>query len=316
MVETLLPRGKRLEMTPKSQTSQVLVLSDGHYKQDGGMFYGGAPRAVWNEWRHADRMHRVVVPINTMLVRVGDETILVDPGMGSWFNSEIQEFYGRAQGRRLARSLREHGVRPRDVTTVVLTHTHFEHAGALLDRTSYRLGPMFPKARIVVQADALADAAGSAARAYGPFEARAWLNELDGRFYPVHGHDEICAGVELLPAEGHSPGHQLVKVNTGAGRFVFTGDLAPTPEHLLFGVTSADDRSAEDVLVQRRQLMQWAQDGWQLVFPHALGAVAGVFQEAGAGWHFKPTREISAGKSSGIDWTRLSARRDSAFAPV
>lgn len=124
--------------------------------------------------------------------------------------------------------LRAAGYDPGQVAQVVLTHLHFDHTGGLLE---------LPNARVVVQARewaALGDERLLDLGAYNRDDVDLGHErlELDG------DHDLFGDGtVTCLLTDGHTAGHQSVRVRSEAGTYVFCGDCCYlrqtlTDEHL------------------------------------------------------------------------------------
>src|SRR5262245_26846505 len=101
---------------------------------------------------------------------------------------------------------------PLDVVCVINTHLHYDHCGG---------NRLFPGVPIHVQARELADA-----RSLENYTFREWV-DFDGATYVEHeGEAEVLPGIRLLPAPGHTDGHQVVVVETDAGTNVLGGDVA------------------------------------------------------------------------------------------
>jgi N-acyl homoserine lactone hydrolase len=116
---------------------------------------------------------------------------------------------------------------PRDVACVINTHLHFDHCGG---------NRLFPGVPIHVQARELADARSL------DYTIRDWV-DFDGATYVEHeGEVELLPGIRLLPAPGHTDGHQVVVVETGAGTNVLAGDLAVSFDELSSGTTEGQRR--------------------------------------------------------------------------
>ena len=99
---------------------------------------------------------------------------------------------------------------PRAVVCVINTHLHFDHCGG---------NRLFPGVPIHVQARELADARSL------DYTIPEWV-DFDGATYVEHqGEAEPLPGIRLLPAPGHSDGHQAVVVETEAGTNVIGGDV-------------------------------------------------------------------------------------------
>ncbi|PLZ01740.1 MBL fold hydrolase [Burkholderia sp. WAC0059] len=116
------------------------------------------------------------------------------------------------------------GIDADDVTDVVITHMHYDHAGNL---------DMFPRARIHLQEVEMAFCTGrcmchGALRA--PFEAddvvQAVRGLFDGRMCLLDGDSELLPGITLHRMGGHTPGLQVVRVSTARGHVVLASDAA------------------------------------------------------------------------------------------
>ena len=124
----------------------------------------------------------------------------------------------------------EIGVKLDDVKTVVVTHFHVDHFTGF---------DFFPKARFVIQ------------RAEyefwtGPLMCHEYLNKLirpkvrpgvsrlrmEARIRLVDGDAALHPGLELLRVGGHTPGSQMIAVQTSLGKAVICGDVAYTYRNL------------------------------------------------------------------------------------
>ena len=109
------------------------------------------------------------------------------------------------------------------VSIVVNTHLHFDHCGG---------NRLFPGVPIHVQRRELA-----AARTQDDYTIRDWV-DFPGATYVEHdGEAEILPGVRVLPAPGHTAGHQIVVVETDEGPVVLGGDVGVSFEELERGDT-------------------------------------------------------------------------------
>src|SRR5213083_730473 len=101
---------------------------------------------------------------------------------------------------------------PRDIAGVINTHLHFDHCGG---------NRLFAGVPIHVQARELADA-----RADDDYTIREWVDFDDVRYVEHDGEAEVLPGIRLLPAPGHTAGHQVVLVEAEEGPAVLGGDVA------------------------------------------------------------------------------------------
>lgn len=151
------------------------------------------------------------------IARPGGRWVLVDAGVGPADSPAAA--WAPVPGR-LPAVLAAAGIAPADVETVVLTHLHEDHAGWSSGAAGQ---PYFPAARYVVQRAEVA-ALDRADPVWdwtvAPLRASGQLHEVDGEHRPA-------PGITLLPTPGHTPGHQSVLVEQGAGArdVVVTGDV-------------------------------------------------------------------------------------------
>jgi N-acyl homoserine lactone hydrolase len=109
------------------------------------------------------------------------------------------------------------------VAVVVNTHLHFDHCGG---------NRLFPGIPIHVQRRELMDA-----RTEDDYTVKEWV-DFPGATYVEHdGEAEILPGVRLVPAPGHTAGHQIVVVETDEGPVVLGGDVGHWFEELESGDT-------------------------------------------------------------------------------
>ncbi|GAA1309234.1 MBL fold metallo-hydrolase [Pseudonocardia xinjiangensis] len=171
--------------------------------------------------------HGVLGWSSVTLLRGTDRLVLVDSG----------SFGMRAV---LAQRLAEHGVEPGDVTDVLLSHTHHDHAANYL---------LFPGAAVHVGAAELAWAQ-AVGPAFGPVP-ELYVKDLatNPRTRPIEtGPDARCRvvpGITAVAAPGHTPGSLVFLVEGTAGPVLFTGDAAKNRAELLSGdVDMTTDRDA------------------------------------------------------------------------
>ncbi|MBI2871919.1 MAG: MBL fold metallo-hydrolase [Chloroflexi bacterium] len=273
-------------------TISVKLLSDGIIKFDGGALFGQVPKALWERSVEADRYNRVKLGLNCLLIQTQGQNLLVETGCGTKEPKKVKDIYSLGTSR-LLRELKEHGLSPKEVHGVILTHLHFDHAGGCtrLDRSGTPV-PTFPKATYYVQRAAWEEATSPNERArasyhpddFLPLQEHAKLKLLDG-------DQQIAPGVWVKETAGHTRGHQIVVINNGGDRVVFLGDLVPTPMHLNLPYIAAFDYSPEDTLAKKRDLLQRAErEGWLLVFPHGEEERAGYLENVGGKRHLRPVQ--------------------------
>src|SRR4051812_45595641 len=112
------------------------LLRAGPLKLDGGGMFGVVPRVVWSRAMPPDEQHRVTVAHNCLLLRRVDDpadVTLIETGSGNKLEAKMRDIFGLTD--RTIRDAVAEVVRPEDVTRVIVSHLHFDHAGGLTLRS-------------------------------------------------------------------------------------------------------------------------------------------------------------------------------------
>lgn len=154
------------------------------------------------------------------VLRRGDEVILVDTGY------DDAEAANRDRPIRMSphEALAPLGLKAKDITTVIVTHLHYDHAGGL---------HLFPNATLHMQAAEMAFATGPCMchdTLRMPFTAdhvcEAVKRLYAGKLTFHDGEAEVAEGVTVHCIGGHSRGLQCVRVRTSTGWLVLASDAA------------------------------------------------------------------------------------------
>jgi glyoxylase-like metal-dependent hydrolase (beta-lactamase superfamily II) len=274
---------------------QVASLLSGHLALDGGAMFGVVPRPLWSRQIAPDDRHRVRLAARCLVAvdRDARRVILVDAGLGSKWDAVGADRYGveEAPGG-LEAALGRLGLAREDVTDVLVTHLHFDHAGGLTRRgAGGALELAFPRAVHHLQRRnwLWAHAPSERDRAsYLPedFELLGHSSQL----HLVEGEAELFPDVELIVSEGHTAGMQLPRFRGGGTHLTFCGDLIPTAAHLRPAWGMAYDLRPLTTIEEKKVLLAEAlEDDGVLAFEHdpaiaacRLGEEEGrpVFREA------------------------------------
>jgi len=131
---------------------RVEIVPDAEFRLDGGAMFGVVPRALWSRVCPPDEQNRIRMNMNCLFIDTGSERILIESGIGNKWSPKHREMYGINRQRVLPESLQAiAGVAAEDVSIVINTHLHFDHAGG---NTSVngdgKAAPTFPNARYMV----------------------------------------------------------------------------------------------------------------------------------------------------------------------
>ena len=178
-----------------------------------------------------DDDHATPYPIDFYfwVLRRGPEVIVIDTG----FDRPEAAKRGFDLIQDIGTALAPFGMTPGDVTHLVLTHLHFDHAGGL---------HLFPNAQVYLQAAEMAYATGPCMchdTLRGAFTG-AHVCEAVKRLYAdkltfFEGDGEVAEGVTVHAIGGHTRGLQCVRVRTEAGWLVLASDASHFYENLRTG---------------------------------------------------------------------------------
>jgi glyoxylase-like metal-dependent hydrolase (beta-lactamase superfamily II) len=273
-----------LVQTRKVGRFTVHALQAGGQKLDGGAMFGVVPKPLWERRILADERNRISLGMRCLLVEHDTGLVLIDTGAGNKENEKFidiygienvgSEAYGGSGGVRrtaLEDAVIAAGHRIEDVTLVINTHLHFDHAGG--DTYVDALGAVratFPNARYVVQAGEHDWATHTNERTAASYFVRNWAAIVEaGRFDLVEGDRAIVAGISVLRTPGHVPHHQSVLVDGGGEIACFLGDICPTAAHLPLPWIMGYDVEPLVTLETKRWLLKRAEEeNWLLVFEH------------------------------------------------
>jgi len=245
------------------------TLETGFLWLDGGSMFGSVPKALWNRMNPADERNRIRLAMRCLLLEGEGRRILVDDGVGDKFDPRFGEIYRvELEPHTLERSLGAIGLAPGDVTDVVLTHLHFDHAGGSTRRAGDRLVPRLPHARYHVQRRNWENASAPNPRERASYLPENFMPLLEaGVVTLLDGPQQPWPGIELFTADGHTRGQQLVRVSGGGETLYFVADLIPTASHVRIPFVMGYDVAAIETMAEKRELLERAcrENAWILL---------------------------------------------------
>src|SRR4051812_304413 len=257
---------------------RIHALQAGLQQLDGGAMFGVVPKTLWERKIPADARNRIPLGMRCLLIEHPQGLVLVDTGAG---NKETDKFYGiygiengpvgDAGPTQLESALAEAGFAPGDVTMVIDSHLHFDHAGGNTKHVEGgEVALSFPNATYVVRR--------------GEWDWAHRTNERTAASYFSHNFDPLMAAGrlelvgddrELLPGlslrwtPGHTPHHQGILVESGRERLFYLADLAPTAAHVpLPWIMGYDVEPLVTMETKRRIWAEAASEGWTVMFEH------------------------------------------------
>lgn len=205
----------------------VLVISDGVLPIPAHVLAHNVEPNVLDAWLDDQFMPREAAdwPLNVLVVRSGDQVILVDAGLGLDPNLKLEK------AGRLVQRLEAAGIALGSITDVVITHMHMDHIGGLtIDGTHERMRPDLrvhvaaaevefwknPDFSKTVMPEGFPDALRATAKRF--------MEQYASQFRTFESEIEVAPGVTAVRTGGHTPGHCVVRVAAGGEALTFVGD--------------------------------------------------------------------------------------------
>jgi len=246
---------------------EITAVSDGTYHLDGGAYFGVVPKTLWSRKLPADEQNRVLSGLNSLLIRNGDHTVLVETGMGNKLPEKAVQIYG--QPALLLENLSAAGVAPEDIDIVINSHLHFDHCGWNTLRKNGNIVPTFPNATYYAQRgewrhahENQRDASSFYIENYDPLVESGQMKLLDGNL-------EIVPGISVEVFPGHTRDLQAVLIQSGGKTVCYISDLIPTSAHLeLNWVMAFDLYPVESIESRKRYYARAIPERWVTAFTH------------------------------------------------
>jgi glyoxylase-like metal-dependent hydrolase (beta-lactamase superfamily II) len=283
-------------------SSEIFALETGMFKLDGGAMFGTVPKPIWEKAIPPDELNRIPMALRIILLRdlKTKRNLLVDTGIGFKWSEKLASIYAIDHSKfTLEKSLSAHGLKFEDITDVILTHLHFDHAGgatrpvqtggatqpagAARERSTgpgpssdaTKFVPTFPKAKYYIQKDNFDWATNPNSR-----EAASYLPE---NFEPLIETKQlvICDGVKAFEnainwpgisvrlSYGHTVGLQCPLIKIEGKSFFYPSDMIPTSSHIPVPWVMGYDIHVIKLLEEKENLLAEAvRDQWIFVYEH------------------------------------------------
>jgi glyoxylase-like metal-dependent hydrolase (beta-lactamase superfamily II) len=272
-------------------------LETGRFALDGGAMFGVVPRPLWEKAAAPDGRNRIDMAARALLLQGEGRTILVDTGNGAKWNAKLADIY-RVDNAEfdIVRSLRPLGLTPDDITDVLLTHLHFDHAGGATARVDGELRPMFPRALYYVQREQWEAAQKPTERDRASFFPEDFLPLQErGVLRFTEGEGTIFPGIELAVFHGHTAALQCPVIRDGTTTLLYCADLIPmTPHVALPWIMGYDLRPLVTLEEKRRMLARAVEEHWILFFEHDPRTAAATITMGEKGYTLDRVIDIGA----------------------
>ena len=260
---------------------RVEVVSDCEFRLDGGAMFGVVPRNLWSRVHPPDDQNRIRMNMNCLFIEADDERILIDTGIGEKWSEKHRAMYGINRTRSFNESLQAiAGVTSEDITIVINTHLHFDHAGGnSIWNEAGQAVPAFPNARYFISRAEYEHAESPNERDRASYFPDNWQPMKQSGQLELKAADyEVVPGLTMETHAGHNRSMQCARLARDGKTLFGFADLVPTRAHVPYAwVMGYDLYPTETVEAKKKLLPQAARENWTCLFYHdpdqALGRV-------------------------------------------
>ena len=262
----------------------VMAFDDGVLKTSLDLLLG-FPREDASRLTHADPQGALFISVNNPVFRRNGAIILVDAGAAG----TMQPTLGK-----LPANLAEGGIAPADITHILLTHLHPDHANGLIDASG---AAVFANAEILVAAEEydfwMGDDGANDGDIVKSIRRRNRLNMAPyaSRTRRMRQGEEVLGCTPILAA-GHSPGHTCWRIDAGGGETLLAwGDIVHLASVQIAHPEAALTYDLDKEMAQqsrRRILDMAAAEGLTIAGAHIDAPGLGRIVRTGAGFAFAP----------------------------
>ncbi|MEW6701533.1 MAG: MBL fold metallo-hydrolase [Bacteroidota bacterium] len=266
---------------------ELYAVETGSFGLDGGAMFGIIPKPLWGKLNPADEQNRVSLNARNLLLKSDSRIILIDTGIGTDWDEKFKQIYRLDQSVNTSfKSLEKLGIKPDEITDVLLTHLHFDHTGGSTILKDGNWVPAFPNAKYYVQKKHFDWSIEPSERDRGSF--------IQNRFIPLHregllhfieGEVSFDDEIEFLIINGHTFSQQMIKIHDSSNTVLYCGDLFPFASHIPIPYVMGYDLQPLVTVLEKKKILPLAiEQNWKLFFEHDPEIIMATVMESQRGF--------------------------------
>ncbi|PJA98307.1 MAG: MBL fold metallo-hydrolase [Ignavibacteriales bacterium CG_4_9_14_3_um_filter_30_11] len=250
---------------------KIKVIHAGYFSLDGGAMFGIIPKSLWSKNNPPDEANRIKLATRLLLLQSESKNILIDTGMGDKWDEKSRDIYSIEQvNNSLIKALSVEGIKPDEITDVILTHLHFDHTGGSTILMNGKLLPTFPNAKYLVQKKNYEWALNPTDRDKGSYIKDNFIPLVkEGILNFVDEQNQFDETISFIIINGHTFSQQLIKISDSTNTLLYCCDLFPTYSHIRLPYIMGYDLQPLITYQEKKYLLNKAvEENWKLVFEH------------------------------------------------
>jgi glyoxylase-like metal-dependent hydrolase (beta-lactamase superfamily II) len=254
------------------------------FRLDGGAMYGIIPKPLWQKHSPPDELNRIELALRLWLIESDDRLVLIDTGVGDYHGEQFEERFAvknqhESVSPALIESLATLGKTPDQITDLVISHLHFDHAGGMAKLEDDKLVPTFPKARLHLHKDHYAYALNPTQRDIGSFHQQIFTPIIET--YKSEGlvvfHSGSAGELIHFAKENQtlrfrcSHGHTPWLMHPYTDEYIYLADLIPTTHHVPIPWVMGYDIAPGQTTIDKQAMLEFvAANQLTVIFEHDI----------------------------------------------
>ena len=266
------------------------------FSLDGGAMFGIIPKVIWEKEASADQLNRINMVTRSLLLIGNGRNIIIDTGNGDKWDKKYKSIYNiRLDKVNLNNSLSKVGLSPDNITDVICTHLHFDHAGGNTTYNNDQIVPTFPNAQYWVHKDNWDLANSPTEKDKGSYLEENWkVLAQNSMIKFINGKSDIFLGIDLFISNGHTTGMAHPIIKDSSKTVFYAADMFPMACHIPLNWIMAYDINPIQTIKEKKYLLSKIVDeNWIIFFEHDPIRQAGTVKEKNGIYDLKETVLIS-----------------------
>mgnify|MGYP001449469508 FL=1 len=263
------------------------------FSLDGGAMFGIIPKPIWEREAPSDALNRIDMVTRSLLLCSDEKKILIDTGNGTKWEEKYRDIYNIDTSRyNIENSLTKYGFSADDITDIINTHLHFDHAGGNTKIDDGSIVPTFPNAKYWVTKEHWELANHPSQKDSGSFIEHDWkVLAENGMIETVNGNEPFIKGIDSYITQGHTAGLLHPMISDGTKTLFYGADIFPLAAHISIPWVMAYDVQPVVTMKEKEILLPKMQDEeWILFLEHDPNIQACTVHQDGK--HFKMNESV------------------------
>ena len=263
------------------------------FSLDGGAMFGIVPKPIWEREAPSVALNRIDMVTRYLLLCSDEKKILIDTGNGTKWEEKYRDIYNIDTSRyNIENSLTKYGFSADDITDIINTHLHFDHAGGNTKIDDGSIVPTFPNAKYWVTKEHWELANHPSQKDSGSFIEHDWkVLAENGMIETVNGNEPFIKGIDSYITQGHTAGLLHPMISDGTKTLFYGADIFPLAAHISIPWVMAYDVQPVVTMKEKEILLPKMQDEeWILFLEHDPKIQACTVHQDGK--HFKMNESV------------------------